>query len=540
MNRRFFIAALAVLAPMAFLCWAWWSSQRALWEAGWSRLHGENAPARAKECLAELEAALTRDRSWASKYSDPPRPPADAADSGRFQAAGEDPEALRALRDDPAAGPSPAGLPQRTLAAAALLKLEPTPANATALQELALGQGASLLTPRILEEASSRAASLPDWKADWRERWDRQERDRAVARRHPEMNGGWVKEEDGAWWLQQSPEGVFTISPAEVTAALAACQAREGNFTVSANAGEGNYGKNRNQALATASSETFTGLRIALSLDRPPPADERVWNQFALRRFLLVLVPAAAFSLAGLWALHRLLARERRLNELKSHFVASVSHELRAPVGSIRLMADALDAGKVAPGTATEFHRLISRESARLSTLIENVLDFARIEQDRKVWRMESTDIRALLLDTVRVMEPLAEGRSIRLEATPGDFDREPSVDSGAIQQALVNLLDNAIKFSPSGSGVTAGLSHDAVSWSLWVRDEGPGIPAAEHAHVFERFYRSGNELRRETQGTGIGLSLVKAIAEAHGGKVELDSAPGHGSTFTLRFPFSA
>jgi two-component system sensor histidine kinase SenX3 len=225
---------------------------------------------------------------------------------------------------------------------------------------------------------------------------------------------------------------------------------------------------------------------------------------------------------------------------MKSQFVASVSHELRAPVASIRLMADALEAEKVPPETAKEFHRLIAREGARLSTLVGNVLDHARIEQGRKVWKMEPCDLSSLVADTVRVMEPLAQEKGIELKV---DFSAvQATVDADAIQQALVNLLDNAIKFSPPGTTVTTllALDEESRSWRLSVRDEGPGIPKEEQSRIFERFYRPGDELRRETQGTGIGLSLVKSIAEAHRGAITVESEPGKGSNFTLTFPLSA
>jgi signal transduction histidine kinase len=183
---------------------------------------------------------------------------------------------------------------------------------------------------------------------------------------------------------------------------------------------------------------------------------------------------AVLTSGGALGLMHRSIRRERRLNEMKSQFVASVSHELRAPVASIRLMADALEAEKVDLKTAKEFHRLIAMEGARLSTLVGNVLDHARIEQGRRVWKMEACDLAALTSDTLRVMEPLAKEKSITLDSDMSPV--EASVDAGAIQQALVNLLDNAIKFSPAGSSVKTSLSQDGHHCSLSVRDEGPGI----------------------------------------------------------------
>ena len=247
---------------------------------------------------------------------------------------------------------------------------------------------------------------------------------------------------------------------------------------------------------------------------------------------------AVVISGGALAFIHRAVERERRLNALKSDFVASVSHELRAPVASIRLMADALNAGKIEPHTVREFHRLISREGARLSTLIENVLDFARIEQGRKNWHFEPTDLGALLTETLGIMEPLVVEKNIAL-VSQSFPSVEANLDPGAIQQALVNLLDNAIKFSPTGSRVEIALGENGSNWEIRIADQGPGIPAAEHERVFQKFHRLGSELRRETQGTGIGLSLVKAVAEAHGGRVVLTSAQGQGCSFILSSPIT-
>ena len=179
------------------------------------------------------------------------------------------------------------------------------------------------------------------------------------------------------------------------------------------------------------------------------------------------------------------------------------------------------------------------QECRRLSSLIENVLDFSRIEQGRKQYEFEPVNVAALVRQTVTLLKPYAaeKGVSLRME---GATALALEADGQAIQQALVNLIDNAVKHSPPGAAVTMGLAGaDAAGTMarLWVADAGPGIPAAEHGKIFERFYRRGSELRRETQGVGIGLSIVKHIVEAHGGRVRVESAPGRGSRFTLELP---
>jgi len=225
---------------------------------------------------------------------------------------------------------------------------------------------------------------------------------------------------------------------------------------------------------------------------------------------------------------------------MKSNFVSSVSHELRAPIASIRLLAENLERGKIAePAKQKEYFGLMAQESRRLAMMIENVLDFSRIERGAKQYEFDAIDLGALLDNTLQLMRHWAEERQVRLvlkkycETIATPFSCDPL----ALQQALINLVDNAVKHSPSGGKVTIGLECTDGGIALWVEDNGTGIPSEEHEKIFERFYRRGSELRRETQGIGIGLSIVKHIVDAHGGRVMVRSAPGQGSRFTMELP---
>jgi signal transduction histidine kinase len=261
------------------------------------------------------------------------------------------------------------------------------------------------------------------------------------------------------------------------------------------------------------------------------------------RLFGALILGAAAAALIGFIAAYRSFRREQQLGEMKSNFVSSVSHELRAPIASVRLMAENLERGKISEAPKqNEYFRFIVQECRRLSSLIENVLDFSRIEQNRKQYQFEPTDLTALVRQTVKLMEPYAAEREVglQLEASSPQHSTpniEMNADGRALQQALINLIDNAIKHSPKDSAVRIGLEFKSNVFQLWVADEGQGIPRAEHAKIFERFYRRGSELRRETQGVGIGLSIVKHIVEAHGGTILVESELDKGSRFTIELP---
>jgi signal transduction histidine kinase len=226
------------------------------------------------------------------------------------------------------------------------------------------------------------------------------------------------------------------------------------------------------------------------------------------------------------------------LAELKSNFVSSVSHELRAPIASVRLLAESLERNTVTEeAKRRDYFQLIGRECRRLSALVENVLDFSRIDQGRKRYEFEPTNLSALVRETIRLMEPYAAERQVSLAVDAPTEDLEITVDGRALQQALVNLIDNALKHAPPDTSVLIELNRLETTICLSVSDEGPGIPTEDHRRIFEPFFRRGSELRRETQGAGIGLSIVRHVVLAHHGQVNVESAPGRGARFALILP---
>ena len=303
-------------------------------------------------------------------------------------------------------------------------------------------------------------------------------------------------------------------------------------------------GKVRAPVLASAPGTLGKAPLDPFTLDLYLTNPDLLYASYRRRLWLTagLILTAAAAAMAGVAGLWRNSRRQAMLSEMKSNFVSSVSHELRAPIAAVRLMAESLDRGKIGDeDKRKDYFRLIVQECRRLSALVENVLDFSRIDQGRKQYRFDPVAVVALVRQAVALMEPCAAERQVSLtlaEPPPGAGDLRPCWDGHAIEQSLVNLLDNAIKHSPAGAEVKVAIELvDAARVRLWVEDQGEGIPKEEQARIFDLFYRHGSELRRETQGAGIGLSVVKHVAEAHGGRVIVRSAPGEGSRFALELP---
>jgi signal transduction histidine kinase len=282
-------------------------------------------------------------------------------------------------------------------------------------------------------------------------------------------------------------------------------------------------------------------LKVSLHLARPELLYARQRQRVVW--FGLLIAVSIVAALVGLGSAWRNFQKQERLAELKDNFVSSVSHELRAPIASVRLMAEGLERGRVPdPEKQREYHHFIVQECQRLSALIQNVLDFSRIDQGRKQYEFESADVLRLVRETVKAMEPTAAERQIVLGLPPAaESSLNAVVDARAIQQALINLIDNAVKHSSPGSEVTVNVCAQKAAaqpmLEISVEDHGEGIPKAEQERIFERFYRVGSELRRQTPGAGIGLSIVKHIVDAHGGRVRVESEPGKGSRFTIEIP---
>lgn len=250
------------------------------------------------------------------------------------------------------------------------------------------------------------------------------------------------------------------------------------------------------------------------------------------------LVLVVGVTLFGAYLLWRDVRREMRLAETRSRFVSAVSHELKTPLTAIRMFAETLcDDDPADAGTHREYLETIVNESERLTRLLNNVLDFSKIERGQKAYRREPHSLEEIVRSTARAMQyPLEQKRfALRLEIED-DIPRA-QVDRDAIEQALLNLLGNAMKYSGKSRDIELRLRSEGGEAVIEVSDRGVGIEPAELSRIFERFYRVPSPENERISGTGLGLTLVQHIAEAHGGRVKVHSEPGKGSTFSLFLP---
>ena len=249
----------------------------------------------------------------------------------------------------------------------------------------------------------------------------------------------------------------------------------------------------------------------------------------------IVLLGAIALAVGA-------VARQMRLSQMKSEFVSNVSHELRTPLSSIRVFGEYMRLGRVTqPEKVREYGEYIEAESRRLTQLINNILDFSKIESAEKNYHFCETDVVGLVEGTVAAFElPLREkGVSISFS---GPAERPPLllIDKDAFAQALVNLLDNAVKYSNGNKLIEVSVTTRGGEVRIGVRDHGIGIAASEQKKIFEKFYRVGTALVHDVKGSGLGLSIVQHVVKAHGGRVEVSSAVGEGTTFTIVLPLAA
>jgi signal transduction histidine kinase len=271
------------------------------------------------------------------------------------------------------------------------------------------------------------------------------------------------------------------------------------------------------------------------SLD--PVAD--VAEVTARRRILLAgFAVMVLVILAGSYSLARAVTREMEVARLKSDFVAAVSHEFRTPLASMCQIAELFAEGRVPDEEqGRQYYGLLVRESRRLKRLVENLLDFARMEGGAKEYRLEALDAATLVKDTVSEFQEEVLPRGYQVGLSIEDPEATLQADGEALRRALWNLLDNAVKYSPDCHTVWVEVAREENQCRILVRDRGLGISPPEQKHIFEKFARSTSSKTAGVKGTGIGLSMVDHIVRAHRGRIRVESESGCGSTFAILLP---
>jgi two-component system sensor histidine kinase SenX3 len=259
-----------------------------------------------------------------------------------------------------------------------------------------------------------------------------------------------------------------------------------------------------------------------------PPRQVLQLRAFPLRRDGEV-VGAVAFT--------RDVSESRRVESVRRDFVANVSHELKTPIGALGLLAETM-AATDDPHVVQQLADRVVREADRLSRIVDDLLDLSQIEAQEAPSRAP-IPVRLLVSESVDLVQAAADLADVPIVVTPEPPDVELACDRRQMRSALMNLLDNAIKYSGPRQPVEVGARLEGERIALVVRDHGIGIPTRDLERIFERFYRVDRARSRETGGTGLGLAIVRHVAQAHGGDVTVESREGEGSLFTLHLPIT-
>ncbi len=283
-------------------------------------------------------------------------------------------------------------------------------------------------------------------------------------------------------------------------------------------------------------------LRLAPKEETARALEADLARQRVIRPLMAVL--ATIIMLFGMAIVMLSVIAERRASRMKSDFIANVSHELKTPLSLIRMFGEMVATGRhKGEETAREYGGIITRESERLSHLIDNVLDFARLERGKASYDFAEGDLQPVLERALDVCRYRLEKERLKLRTRVERNLPPVRMDENAMTLVILNLVDNAVKYASDGGAVEVALDRSPGGVMVSVRDYGPGIPADEQVRIFERFYRAQSARDRNVRGSGIGLALVRHIAEAHGGYVSVESPvppvddSGPGAMFRVYLP---
>jgi two-component system phosphate regulon sensor histidine kinase PhoR len=262
-----------------------------------------------------------------------------------------------------------------------------------------------------------------------------------------------------------------------------------------------------------------------------------VARDFVFGGIILALVVT---TIVGTAVVLSVVYREAEVARLQTDFVNKVSHDLRTPLTSIRMFVETLQLGRLQdPVRQAEALEIISDETARLSMLINRLLDWARMESGRRSYTLRRARIDAVVDTALQAFEPQCLAGNVQVTRTVEPGLPEVMADPQALVEALLNLLNNAHKYTGPEKRITVAARHEDGAVLVSVSDNGPGIQRRDQKRIFEKFYRAQDPLSREIEGTGLGLAMVKHIVGAHGGRVDVESDIGKGAKFTIVLPIA-
>jgi two-component system phosphate regulon sensor histidine kinase PhoR len=255
--------------------------------------------------------------------------------------------------------------------------------------------------------------------------------------------------------------------------------------------------------------------------------------------FGTLIVALVATTIIGTAATLAVLYREAKVARLQTDFVNKVSHDLRTPLTSIRMFVETLQLGRLEkdPARQREALEIIADETARLSSLINRLLDWARMESGRRSYRLERQPLEPIVNLALQALEPQLLARPAEVTSRVAPVLPAIHADAPALSEAILDLLVNALKYTGADKKIALEARSSGATVYITVSDNGPGIPFPEQKRIFRKFYRARDPLHRTIEGSGLGLAMVKHIVNGHGGQVSVSSELGHGATFTIALP---
>ena len=288
--------------------------------------------------------------------------------------------------------------------------------------------------------------------------------------------------------------------------------------------------------VTTGFSQQFTGWKVAL-FDPDVKSIEQLTGK-EKQLYLILFIGIILVMLIGIILMIRAVIHESEISRMKSEFVSNVSHELKTPLALIRMFGETLDSGIVnEEKDKQKFYSIIRKESERLTHLINNVLDFSRMDAGVKEYNFQEADLVEVVRGSLEAYKFQISDNGFQIEIELPDEPLILKIDKDSISQVLLNLLNNAVKYSDEEKHILVKVQKDSTSASISIADRGVGIPKDELKKIFDKFYRVSTARTKETRGSGLGLTLAKHIVEAHGGTIEVESEVGKGSIFTVRIP---